>query len=182
MMQTIRRAALRALPARRTPTASATHALKLAALILGFCTVTAIGACSGGGDGPTTPPKPSAAGDYELMEVEGTELPVTLSGGSNTLVIRGGALELDGDNQFTLELDIVFNGQSGTLPLEGEYTVDGDNLEFEAERNDFEIDGFEGELDGDEMTVNGILGLEYQFERDGSARSAAHRVAAAARP
>ena len=181
MMQTIRHSALRALPARRTPTALAAHALRLTTLIVGLCTVTAIAACSGGGDGPT-PPKPTAAGDYELMEVEGTELPVTLTGGSNTLVIRGGALELDGDDQFNLELEIVFNGQSGTIPLEGEYTVDGDNVEFEAERNDFEIDGFEGELDGDEMTVNGILGLEYVFERDGSARSAAHRAAAPARP
>ena len=169
----------RTLTAHHTPAAPAARALRRTTLILACCGVAAVAAC--GGDGSTSP-TPTAAGSYELMEVEGTAVPVTLHGGEDTLVIRGGTLDLSADNQFDLELEILWNGQSGSIPLEGDYTVDGGNLEFDAVRNDLDLVGFEGELDGDELAVSGILGLEYLFERDGSAHADGHRANHTPRP
>jgi hypothetical protein len=118
------------------------------------------------GPGPGPAPAPAdVSGTYNLSRVRavgnlgggGNSLPVTFTDGSgSTLAFESGALVLTGSGTYTLEVEAEFNGGSVTLSDEGNYSMDGNTIEFDPTGSPERMES--GTISGSGMTARTQFG------------------------
>lgn len=121
-----------------------------------------------GDDNDNTGPGPAPAdvsGSYALTRLRslgslgggGSSLPVTFTDGSgSTLTFESGQLVLAADGTYTLDVDAEFNGGNVTLTDEGNYSVEGNSIDFDPTGDPQRMES--GTISGNAMTAQTQFG------------------------
>jgi hypothetical protein len=126
-----------------------THIKRAATILVAAMTVVAAGCGDGGSSGPTGPGGNDRLGLYALMTANRKPIPVEIYHGPyfdetiphffNQFVVRvtGGELVLQAGGRYHLALDLYLNGDGEeaqlTLPAEGNYEIDGNQIVLQAD-------------------------------------------------
>jgi hypothetical protein len=101
------------------------------------------------------------AGEYELVSVDGKEVPATVSHSGTDIQVLSGAFTIDADGQCTSRTVFVPpNGQEIEREVDATYTMEGSVLTMKWEGAGFTV----GQVEGDTFTMNNE-GMEFVYRK-----------------